>query len=139
MVQFQILNKMLHLKYPFQKYADVLHSTQLHPPRLKFETKLRKMFPTNLEAQLCTSYSHMENMENTAPNFKCLFHPIKCKHLNPRFLAMFGTCSPSQMSFSRLKVGKKLRNISSSSLAACAQLCTSHCYRRNTQRIACKF
>ena len=59
----QILNKMVH-------------------SRLKFDTKLRKVFLNNLGAQLCTSHSRRENM---APNFVCLFQPIKCKHLKLRF------------------------------------------------------
>ena len=47
-------------------------------------------------------------MENTAPNFDCLFQPlaIKCKHLNPRFLVTFGTCYSSQMSFPGSKLAK---------------------------------
>ena len=137
----QILNKMVHLKYPILEiWCRNKHITQLPLSKLKFDTKLRKMYmlPTNinLAAQLCTSHSHRENMENTAPNFDCLFQPIKCKHLNPGFgyiwhLLLFSNA------FSRPKVGKKLRNMSPSSLAA--QLCTCHCYRRNTQSIACKF
>ena len=47
-----------------------------------------------------------------APNFVCLFEPIKCKHVKLRFFATFGTCYSSQMPSSRLKCGKKLRNTS---------------------------
>ena len=104
----QILNKMVHLKSPILEICYCpAHSTQLRPPILKFDSNLRKIFSTNSAALLCTSHSHMENMENTAPNFDCLFQPIKCKHLNPRFLATFGTCYSSQMLFSRPKVGKR--------------------------------
>ena len=53
------------------------HITQLPPSRLKFDTKLRKVFLNNLASQLCTSHSCRENI---APNFVCLFQPIKCKH-----------------------------------------------------------
>ena len=114
----QILNKMVHLKYPFQKYADVINMLPKFPPsRLKFDTMLRKVFPNNLAAQLCTSHSRRENM---APNFVCLFQPIKCKHLKLRFLATFGTCHSSQMPSPRLKCSKKLRNMSPSRFVSTA-------------------
>ena len=103
----QILNKMVHLKYPILEiWCCHKHITQLPPSRLKFDTKLRKVFPNNLAPQLCTSHSRRENI---APNFVCLFQPIKCKHLKLRFLATFGTCYSSQMPSSRLKCGKRLR------------------------------
>ena len=109
----QILNKMVHLKYPILEiWCCHKHITQLPSSRLKFDTKLRKVFPNNLAPQLCTSHSRRENI---APNFVCLFQPIKCKHVKLRFLATFGTCYSSQMPFSRLKCGKKLRNTSPSS------------------------
>ena len=133
----QILNKMVHLKYPILEiWCCHKHITQLPPSRLKFDTKLRKLFPNNLAPyiQLCTSHSRRENI---APNFVCSFQPIKCKHLKLRFSATFGTFYSSQMPSSRLKSGKKLRNMSLSGLSA--QLCTSHCYRQNAQSIACKF
>ena len=95
------------------------HITQLPPSRLKFDTKLRKVLPTNLAPQLCTSHSCRENI---APNFVCLnlFQPIKCKHVKLRFLATFGTCYSSQMPSPRLKCGKKLRNTSPSSFVSTA-------------------
>ena len=105
----QILNKMVHLKYPILEiWCCHKHITQLPSSRLKFDTKLRKVFPNNLAEQLCTSHSCRENI---APNFVCLFQPIKCKHLiiKLRFLATFGTCYFSEMPSSRLKCGKKLR------------------------------
>ena len=47
----QILNKMIHLKYPILEICWChKHSTQLPPPRLKFYRKLRKIFPSNLAA-----------------------------------------------------------------------------------------
>ena len=74
----QILNKMVHLKYPILEiWCCHKHITQLPPSRLKFDTKLRKVLPNNLAPQLCTSHSRRENI---APNFVCLFQPIKCKH-----------------------------------------------------------
>ena len=110
----QILNKMVHLKYPILEiWCCHKHITQLPPSRMKFDTKLRKVFPNNLAPQLCTSHSRRENI---APNFVCLFQPIKCKHVKLRFLATFGTCYSSQMPSSRLKCGKKLRNTSPSRL-----------------------
>ena len=108
----QILNKMVHLQYPILEiWCCHKHSNQLPPSRLQFDTKLRKVFPNNLAAQLCTSHSRRQNI---APNVVCLFQPIKCKHLKLRFLATFGTCYSSQMPSSRLKCGKKLRNTSPS-------------------------
>ena len=101
---------MVHLKYPILEiWCCHKHITQLPPSRLKFDTMLRKVFPNNLIPQLCTSHSRREYI---APNFVCLFWPIKCKHVKLRFLATFGTCYSSQMSSSRLKCGKKLRNTS---------------------------
>ena len=110
----QILNKMVHLKYPiFEIWCCHKHITRLPPSRLKFDTKLRKLSLNNqaCAAQLCKSHSRRENM---APNFGCLFQPIKCNHLKLRFLATFGTCYSSQMPSSRLKCGKKLRNSNTS-------------------------
>ena len=110
----QILNKMVHLKYPILEiWCCHKHINQLPPSRLKFDTKLRKVFPNNcnLAAQLCTSHSSRQNIP---PNFVCLFQPIKCKHVKLRLLATFGTCYSSQMPSSRLKCGKKLRNTSPS-------------------------
>ena len=110
----QILKKMVHLKYLILEiWCCHKHITHLSPmpSRLKFDTKLRKVFPNNLAPQLCTSHSCRENI---APNFVCLFQPIECKHLILRFLATVGTCYFSEMPFSRLKCGKKLRNTSPS-------------------------
>ena len=57
----QILNKMVHLKYPILEiWCCHKHITQLPPSRLKFDTKLRKVFPNNLAPQLCTSHSCRE-------------------------------------------------------------------------------
>ena len=59
----QILNKMVHLKYPILEiWCCHKHITQLPPTRLKFDTKLRKVFPNNLAPQLCTSHSRRENI-----------------------------------------------------------------------------
>ena len=47
----QILNKMVHLKYPILEICWChKHTTQLPPSRLKFDTKLGKVFPNNLAA-----------------------------------------------------------------------------------------
>ena len=116
----QILNKMVHLKYPILEiWCCHKQITQLPPSRLKFDTIAEgsKVFPNNLAPQLCTSHSHRENV---APNIVCLFKPIKCKHVKLRFLATFGTCYSSQMPSSRLKCGKKLRNTSSSRFVSTA-------------------
>ena len=134
----QILNKMVHLKYPILEiWCCHKHINQLPPSRLKFDTKLWKVFSNNLAAQLCTSHSRRQNI---APNVVCLFQPIKCKHLNLklRFLATFDTCYSSRIPSSRLKCGKKLRNICPQ-VGLSAQHCTSHCNRQNTKSIACKF
>ena len=51
----QILNTMVHLKYPIlETWCCHKHTNQLPPSRLKFDTKLRKAFPNNLAGQLCT-------------------------------------------------------------------------------------
>ena len=47
----QILNKMVHLKYPILEiWCCHKHTNQLLPSVLKFDTKLRKVFPNNLVA-----------------------------------------------------------------------------------------
>ena len=47
----QTLNKMVHLKYPILKiWCCHEHTNQLLPSGLKFDTKLRKVFPNNLAA-----------------------------------------------------------------------------------------
>ena len=90
----QILNKMVHLQYPILEiWCCHKHINQLPPSRLKFDTKLWKVFSNNLAAQLCTSHSRRQNI---APNFVCLFQPIKCKHLKLRFLATFFLCQNSE-------------------------------------------
>ena len=86
----QILNKIVHLKYPILEiWCCHKHIIQLPPSRLKFifDTKLRKVFPNNL-----APYAWPQRRENIALNFVCLFQPIKCKHVKLRFLATFGTC-----------------------------------------------
>ena len=103
----QILNKMVHLKYPILEIWCCQKNTNQSPPsRLKliFDTKLRKVFPNNLAPQLCTSHSRRENI---APYFVCLFQPIKCKHVKLRFLATFGTCYSSQMPFLKAQMWQK--------------------------------
>ena len=132
----QILNKtMVHLKYPILEiWCCNKHITQLPPSRLKFDTKLRKVFPNNLAPQLCTSHSRREII---APNFVCLFQPIKCKHIKLRFLATFGTCYSSPMPSSRLNCGKKLRNMSPSRFVSTAL--HKSLLQTKQQSIACKF
>ena len=67
-----ILSKMVHLQYPILEiWYCHKHINQLPPSRLKFDTKLRKVFPNNLAAQLCTSHSRRQNI---APNFVCLLN-----------------------------------------------------------------
>ena len=73
----QILYKMVHLKYPILEIwccHIYKHITQLPPSRLKFDTKLRKVFPNNLAPKLCARHSRRENI---APNFVCLFQPMQ--------------------------------------------------------------
>ena len=80
----QTLNKMVHLKYPILEiWCCHKHTNQLLPSGLKFDTKLTKLFPNNLPAQLCTSHSCRQNIP---PNFVCLFQPIKCKHVKLRLI-----------------------------------------------------
>ena len=49
----QILNKMVNLKYPILEiWCCHKHFTQLPPSRLKFDTKLRNVFPNNLASYI---------------------------------------------------------------------------------------
>ena len=116
----QILNKMVHLQYPILEiWCCHKHINQLPPSRLKFDTKLLKMFLNNLPAWLCTSHSRRENI---APNFVYLLLTNQMQASKLRFLATFGTfCVSSQMPSSRhLKCGKKLRNMSPSRFVSTA-------------------
>ena len=137
----QILHKMVHLKYPILEIRCChKHITQLPPSRLKFGTKLRKVFPNNLAPQLCTSHSRRENIAPILSVYST--QSIKCKYLKLRFLATFGTCYSSQMPCSRLKCGKKLRNMSPSrfvSTALCKSLLQAKYVEYRYTYIACKF
>ena len=45
------LNKMIHLKYPILEiWCCHKHTNPLPPSRLKFDTKMRKVFPNNMAA-----------------------------------------------------------------------------------------
>ena len=112
----QILNKMVHLN--FEIWCCHKHITQLRHSRLKFDTKLRKVFPNNLAASLCTSHPLREILHPILS--VCSSQLIKCKHLKLRFLATFGTCYSPQMPSSMLKCGKKLRNTSPSRFVSTA-------------------
>ena len=136
----QILNKIMHLKYPILEiWCCHKHTNQLLPSGLKFDTKLRKVFQNKLALQLCTSHSCRENI---APNCVCLFQiqPIKCKHVKLRFLATFGTCYSSL-----LKCLLQGSNVAKAEEYIPKQVCQhstaqlGHCYRQNAQSIACKF
>ena len=118
----QILYKMVHLQYPInilEIWCCHKHINQLPPSRLKFDTKLRKVFPNNLAAYIALHKSFLQGKYCTQ---FCLFvlANIKCKHVKLRFLATFGTCYSSQMPSSRLKCGKKLRNTSPSRFVSTA-------------------
>ena len=96
----QILNKMVHLKYHFRNMLMSYTYYPINSFKAEIWHKLEEIVP--------------KHSGSIAPNFVCLFKPIKCKHLKLRFLAIFGTCYYSQMPSSRLKCGKKLRNMSPS-------------------------
>ena len=82
----QILNKMVHLKYPILEiWCCHKHSNQLPPSRLKFDTKLRKMFPNNLAAQLCTSHNFSQAKYSTQ---FCLF--VLANQIQARKTQIFG-------------------------------------------------
>ena len=84
----QTLNKMVHLKYPILEiWCCHKHTNQLLPSGLKFDTKLRKVFPNNLAAQLCSSHSRRQNIP---PNFVCLFQPIKLLRIQASKTQIFG-------------------------------------------------
>ena len=92
-------------------FGGVFAQTQFPPSRLKFDTKLRKVFPNNLVAYIALHKSFSQGKYCTQ---FCLFVLAnhEYKHLKLIFLATFGTCYSSQMPSSRLKCGKKLRNTS---------------------------
>ena len=55
----QILNKMVHLKYPILEiWCCHKHITQLPPSRLEFDTKLRKVLTNNLAAKRGEKFAH---------------------------------------------------------------------------------
>ena len=94
----QILNKMVHLKYPILEiWCCHKHITQLPPSRLKFDTKLRKACVPKQSGTIALHKSFLQGKYCT--QFVCLFQPIKCKHVILRFLATFGTCYSSQCFF----------------------------------------
>ena len=131
----QILHKIVHFKYPILEiWCCHKHINQLPLSRLKFDTKLKKVFPNNLAPQLCTSHSRRENI---APNFVCLFQPIKCKHVKLRFLATLVLVTLLKCLLQGSNVTKAEKYIPKQVLSA--QHCTSHCYRQNTQSIVCKY
>ena len=118
MAMVQILNKMVHWKYPnLEIWCCHKHITQLPPSMLKFDKSCGKCSQTiwhHSSAQViltgkiyCTQF--------------CLFvlanQMQACKL---RFLATFVTCYSSQMPSSRLKCGKKLRNTSPSRFVSTA-------------------
>ena len=130
----QILNKMVHLKYPILEiWCCHKHTNQLLPSRLKFDTKLRKVFPNNLAAQLCTrSFSQGKYCTQF-----CLF--VLANQMQASKTQIFGYLWHLLLfsnAFFKAQMWQKLRNIFPS---LSAQHYTSHCYKQNTQSIACKF
>ena len=109
----QILNKMVHLKYSILEiWCCHKHITQLPPSRLKFDTKLRKVFPNNLATYIALHKSFSQGKYCTQFCLFVLANQMQaCK---TQICATFGTCYSSQMPSSRLKCGKKLRNTSPS-------------------------
>ena len=138
----QTLNKMVHLKYPIcilEIWCCHKHTNQLLPSGLKFDTKLRKVFPNNLTAQLCTSHSCRQNIP---PNFVCLFQPIKYFKIQASKTQIFGYLWHLLLfsnAFFKAQMWQKAEKYIPNYLGLSEQHCTSHCYRQNTQSIACKF
>ena len=67
----QILNKMVHLQYPILEiWCCPKHIYQLPSSRLKFDTKLRKVFPNNLAAYIALLKSFLQAKYSTQC---CLF------------------------------------------------------------------
>ena len=136
---YKYLNKMVHLKYPILEiWCCNKHTNQLLPSKLKFDTKLRKVVPYNLVAQLCTSDSRRQNIP---PNVVCLFQPIKYKHLKHRFLATFGTCYSSKINaFFKAQMWQKAEEYVPKQVCqySTPQVIAIN-YRQNMQSIACKF
>ena len=114
MVQILILNKMVHLKYPILEiWCCHKHITQFPPSRLKFDTKLRKVFPNNLG----TIALHKSFLQGKYCTQFCVF--VLANQMQACNTQIFGyssgTCYSSQMPSSSLKYCKKLRNTSPSS------------------------
>ena len=119
----QTLNKMVHLKYPIlEVWCCHKHITQLPPSRLKFDTKLRKVFPNNLapsfsQGKYCTQF--------------CLFVVANqmqaCKTQIFGYLWHFLLFSNA---FCKAQMWQKLRDIHPQ-VGLSAQHCTSHSRREN--------
>ena len=117
MVQILQLNKMVHLKcvYPILEiWCCHKHIHQL-PPSWKAEIwhKVEESAPKQSGSiALHNSFSQAKYSTQLILSV-CSSQSLKYKYQNLtlRFLATFGTCYSSQMPFSRLKCGKKLRNM----------------------------
>ena len=135
----QILNKMVHLKYPILEiWCCHKHITQLPPSRLKFNTKLRKVFPNNLAPQLCTSHSHRQNIP---PNFVCLFQPIKYILIQASKTQIFGYLWHLLLFSSTFFKAQMWQKAEEYIPKYVCQHSTAQviCYRQNMQSIVCKF
>ena len=104
----QILNKMVHLKYP------------TYYPIASFKAEIWHKFEESVSKQSGSIALHKSFSQGKYGTQFCLFvlaNQTQASKL--RFSATFGTCCSSQMPSSRLKCGKKLRNMSPSRFVIC--------------------
>ena len=117
----QILNKMVHLKYPtLEIWCCQKHITQLPPARLNLIQSwgvCSKTIWHHSSAQVILSGKILHPILSV-----CSSQSNASMHVKLRFLATlsFGTCYSSQMPSSRLKCGKKPRNTFSSRFVSTA-------------------
>ena len=120
--------KMVHLKYPFLEiWCCHKHITQLPPSRLKFDTKLRKVFPNNLAAYAL----HKSFSQGKYCTQFCLF--VLANQMQPsklRFSAPLALVTLLKCLLQGSNVAKRWERHPQVGLSA--QHCTSHCYRQNT-------
>ena len=93
----QILNKMVHLKYPILEIwccHKHTYTNQMLPSELKFDTKLRKVFPNNWSGSIALRKSFLQAKYCTQCCLFVLANQMQAS--KTQILATFGTCYSSQ-------------------------------------------